>query len=213
MKKIFALVVLSCGLLAGTHSMPMNSAVAQTGTIRTTFIPLTNQAPFINTVVPATNLTTINLSNVVTLLLTLQTNIEETLPVLDLLQSNAVVMSVAPANGLQGAAQPLTNAMTPISPPSGSSQRQTSLAVRIGTNDFVIDAPTLLALFILRGNLQQSLTTLQSLNGTEPTNSVPPPAAPLLPFPITNLPPPVTNFSPGPLTNTISMPLTNPSPF
>jgi hypothetical protein len=204
MKKIFAAVVIFCGLWA---------ANAQTVT---TIIPLTNQAPFINTVVPSTNFTTIELSNVVTLLLTLQTNIEETLPVLDLIQSNAFVVSVGPTNGLRGIAPPLTNpvggTLTPTGAASGSSRRVTSLAVRIGTNEFEIDAPTLQGLFILRQNLQQSLTVLQALNGTQPTNSPPPPTS-LIPPPITNLPPTVTNFSPGPLTNTLRVPLTNMPPF
>jgi hypothetical protein len=214
MKKFFAAVVMLCGLWAGTHSMQINSATAQPFT--TTIIPLTNQVPFTNTVVPPTSLTTIDLSNVVTLLLTLQTNIEETLPVLDLIQSNAIVVSVEPTNDLRGVAPPLTNPVNPILTPtgamSGSSPPQTSLAVRIGTNELGIDAPTLEALFLLRGNLQQSLATLQALNGTEPvpTNSLPPTS--LIPFPITGFPPPVTNFSPGPLTNTITVPFTL-SPF
>jgi hypothetical protein len=214
MKKIFA--IMSLALWAGAHSVSMNSSLAQTGNITRTIIPLTNQVPFTNTLVPPTNLTTIELSNVVTLLLTLQTNIEETLPVLDLIQSNAFVVSVGPTNGLRGIAPPLTNPASPILTPtgaaSGSPRRQTSLVVKIGTNEFEIDAPTLLALFSLRQNLQQSLTALQALNGTEPTNS-PPPATSLIPPPITNLPPTVTNFSPGPLTNTLSVPPTNKPPF
>ena len=201
MKKIFATVVTLIGLWAGTHSLQTNSATAQTGTIATTIIPLTNQAPFTNTLMQPTNLSTIQLSNVVTLLLTLQTNIEETLPVLDLIQSNAIVVSTLPTNAL-GIAPPLTNPAS-IGLPS-SARPQTSLAVTIGTNTFEIDAPTLQALFILRDNLQQSLTVLQALNGTEPspTNS-----APALPPPFSFTPPPVTNFSPGPLTNNLAVPV------
>jgi hypothetical protein len=217
MKKFFATAVICCGLWAGTNSLSINSAFAQIGNITTTLIPLTNQIPFTNTLVPPTNLTTVDLSNVVTLLLTLQTNIEETLPVLDLIQTNAMVVSGVPAENLHGIAPPLTNPASPVLTPtgaaSGSSQRQTFLAVTIGTNEFGIDAPTLQALFLLRGNLQQSLTTLQALNGTEPavTNSSPPTSPVTLPF--ANLPPPVTNFSPGPLTNRIIIPSTNLSPF
>jgi len=206
MKKIFATIITFCGLWAGTHATQMNSSAAQT--IARTIIPLTNQAPFISTVMPATNLNTIQLSNVVTLLLTLQTNIEETIPVLDLLQSNAIVVSVMPTNGLREVAPPLTNSVTPDLPAAGSLRAQTSLAVKIGTNEFGIDAPTLLALFRLRNNLQQSLTTLQALNGTAPTSSVP--AAPALSPPPRNFPATaVTNFSPGPLTNSLRFPLTN----
>ena len=205
MKKIFATAVTLCGLWAGTHSPPTTSAPAQVGITSRTIIPLTNQAPFVNTVVPPANLTTIQFSNVVTLLLTLQTNIEETLPVLDLIQSNAVVVSVAPTSSSLGIAPPLTNLINPILTPTGSTQPQTSLAVRIGTNELSIDASTLLGLFVLRGNLQQSLPILQALNGTEPTNASPPPAS-LIPTPTTHLPAAVTNFSPGPLTNTITIP-------
>jgi hypothetical protein len=209
MKKIFFTIVTLCGICVGAYSLQMHSAAAQTGNVTTTIIPLTNQVPFTNTVVTPTNLTTIQLSNVVTLLLTLQTNIEETLPVLDLIQSNAIVVSVEPTNRL-GITVPLTNLINnPTLTPTGaaSGRRHTSLAVTIGTNTFGIDAPTLQALFILRDNLQQALTVLQGLNGTSPvpTNSLPPSA--------TFIPPPVTNFSPGPLTNRLSVPPTNTPPF
>jgi hypothetical protein len=207
MKKIFITIVTLCGICVGTHSLQLNSAVAQTDTVTTTtIIPLTNQVPFTNTLVSPTNLSTIQLSNVVALLLTLQTNIEETLPVLDLIQSNAVVVSVAPTNRL-GINSPLTNAtgLTPTGAANG--RRHTSLSVNIGTNSFAIDAPTLQGLFILRANLQQALSVLQGLNGTAPmpTNSLPPSA--------TFTPPPVTNFSPGPLTNRFNVPPTNTPPF
>jgi hypothetical protein len=186
----------------------MNFAAAQTGTVTTTIIPLTNQVPFTNTVVTLTNLSTIQLSNVLTLLLSLQTNIEETLPVLDLIQSNAIVVSVEPTNRL-GITTPLTNLNNPTLTPTGtaSGRQQTSLAVTIGTNTFGIDAPTLQAMFVLRDNLQQALSVVQALNGTvpPPTNSLPPSA----PF----IPPPVTNFSPGPLTNQLSIPITSTPPF
>jgi len=207
MKKIFFTIVTLCGICVGAHSLQMNSAAAQTGTVTTTIIPLTNQAPFINTLVTPTNLTSIQLSNVVTLLLTLQSNIEETLPVLDLVQSNAIVVSVEPTNRL-GITTPLTNSINPALTPTGaaSGQPQTSLAVTIGTNSFGIDAPTLQALFILRDNLQQSLTVLQALNGTAPRAANLPPSA-------TFIPPPITNFSPGPLTNRLSVPPTNTPPF
>jgi hypothetical protein len=79
--------------------------------------------------------------------------------------------------------------------------------VNIGTNSFGIDAPTLQGLFILRDNLQQSLTVLQALNGTAPVPSN------SLPASATFTPPPVTNFSPGPLTNRLSVPPTNTPPF
>jgi hypothetical protein len=209
MKKIFFTIVTLCGICVGTHSLQMNSAAAQTGTVTTTIIPLTNQVPFTNTVVPPTKLTTIQLSNVVTLLLGLQTNLEQTLPVLDLIQNNAIVVSVEPTNHL-GITVPLTNIITnPTLTPTGaaSGRRNTSLAVTIGTNTFGIDAPTLQALFILRDNLQQALTVLQALNGTVPVPTNSPPPSP------TFVPPAVTNFSPGPLTNQLTLPPRNPPPF
>ena len=196
-----------CGLWAGTHSLRTASVFVQAGTIATTLIPLTNQVPFTNTLVPPANLTTIQFSNVVTLLLTLQTNMEETLSVLDLIQSNAIVVSVTPTNGLLGVFTPLTNpansTLTPTGAASGNSQGLTSLAVRIGTNEFGIDDPTLQGLFILRDHLQQSLTVLQQLNGTEPSPSN---STPAMPPPSLFIPPPVTNFSPGPLTNALTNP-------
>src|SRR4051812_42186416 len=159
MKKIFLTLVTLCGILAGSQSLQINSAFAQTGTIATTLIPLTNQVPFTNTVVAPTNLSHIQLSNVVTLLLTLQTNIEQTLPVLDLIQSNAVVVTVMPTNQPLAFIEPITsnpaNTLTPTGAASGRAKPQTSLAVKIGTNTFGIDAPTLQGLFILRGNLQR----------------------------------------------------------
>lgn len=202
MKKIFCTIVTLGAICLGLHSLQMNSAAAQTSKVTTTIIPLTNQAPFANTVVSATNLTSTQLSNVVTLLLTLQTNVEETIPVLDLIQSNAIVVSVAPTNGLRSLVPPFT------SNPARPARPQTSLAVKIGTNTFGIDVPTLQALFVLRDNLQQALAMLQALNGTAPTPTNAPPSVSLIPPPITNLPPPVTNFSPGPLTNQLSVPLT-----
>ena len=204
MKKFLFTVATLCGLCAAT---------AQTGMVTTTIIPLTNQVPFTNTVAPPTDLSTIQLSNVVTLLLTLQTNIEETLPVLDLIQSNAVVVSVMPTNHPLSFVEPITsnpaNTLTPTGAASGTNRPQTSLAVKIGTNSFGIDSPTLQGLFVLRVNLQQSLGLLQQLNGTTPT----PTQAVTFPLPpLTTTTPPVTNFSPGPLTNTFA-PLPNQSSF
>jgi hypothetical protein len=224
MKKIpFTLAVL-LGIWTGSNSLPTPSAVAQTsttnGAFRFTPIPLTNQPPFTNTLMPPTNAVSLQLSNVVTLLLTLQSNIEESLPMLDFIQSNAVVVSVSPTNAIHGFAAPITSlppslGLTPTGAASGT-QRVTSLSTHIGTNDFTIDAATLQAVFVLRNYLQRALPVLQSLNGTTepPTNS------PAQPPPFFNSA--VTNFSPGPLTNNLSVPMTNlptlntsgiPSPF
>jgi len=228
MKQIFFAIATLCGIWVSAHSFQMNSTTAQidTGMVTTTVIPLTNQAPFTNTLVQPTNLTSIQLSNVVTLLLTLQTNIEEVLPVLDLIQSNAVIVSVTPTNRAFAPITANPAGLTPTGAASGT--RQTALAVKIGTNTFNIDTSTLQGLFILRFNLQQSLTVLQELNGTTPsaTNAPPTPIS-LIPPPFKNLPPaftnissaftnipsPVTNFSPGPLTNALAVPFSRTLPI
>ncbi len=186
------------------------NTVTGTGAVNFTPIPLTNQIAFTNTLVPPTNAAMLQLSDVLALLLTLQTNIEQTLPVLDFIQSNAAVVSVSPTNAIQGFAAPMTSipdplglALTPTGAASGNSQPQvTSLSIRIGTNNFNVDAATLQAIFLLRSDLQRSLPVLQSLNGTTapPTNSA-------APTPFFNSS--VTNFSPGPLTNSLLIPVTN----
>jgi len=179
------------------------------GAVNFTPIPLTNQIPFTNTLVMPTNGAAFQLSDVLTLLLTLQTNIEQTLPVLDFIQSNAAIVSVSSTNVVQGFAAPMTSIpaplganLTPTGAASGTTRpRVISLSIRIGTNNFNVDAATLQAIFVLRNDLGRSLPVLQSLNGTTspPTNST----APMAFFNSS-----VTNFSPGPLTNNL-VPLTN----
>jgi hypothetical protein len=188
----------------------MNSVSAQTGAF-TPFtnapgIPLTNQLAFTNTLVEATNLSAMELSDVVALLLSLQTNVEETLPVLDLIESNAAAASAStvPLNG--PFAHITSNPQSLFSPPTGTGgQQQTSLPVRVGTNIFDIDPATLQAITTLRQNLAQALPALQALNGTSPTltNGV---------TSNTTFSPP-RNFVPAPLTNGFFTPLTNMSPF
>jgi len=216
MKKFLFTIATVLGISAGTHSLQVNSAAAQVGrmgavngAVNFTPIPLTNQIAFTNTVV-TTNGASLQLNELVALLLTLQTNIEETLPALDFVQTNAVVVSITPTNAIQGFAAPMTSipaslgsALTPTGEASGTSRPQvTGLSIRIGTNSFDFDTATLQAIFVLRNNLAHSLPVLQSLNGTTalPTNE---PAA--TPFFNSS----VTNFSPGPMTNTVITPLTN----
>jgi hypothetical protein len=164
-----------------------------------------------NTLVPPTTGTEFQLPDVVKLLLTLQSNIETTLPVLDLIQSNASVVSLVSTNIVQGFAMPMTSIPQPLLTPTGAASgtnrpHVTSLSVRVGTNHFDIDAATLQGIFVLRNGLQQTLPVLQSLNGTSPsqTNSLASPSS---------FNPGVTNFMPNPITNQFATPLTNTSPF
>jgi len=222
MKKILFTFAMFLGFWAGAQSVRSNSGLtpisATNGAFILTSIPLTNQPAFTNTLVPSTNGTTLQLPDVLTLLLTLQTNIETTLPVLDSVQSNASVVSVAPTNVTQGFAAPMTSiptplGLTPTGAASGNRRPQVrSLSVRIGTNDFNIDTATLQGIFVLRNRLQQTLPVLQSLNGTSPkqTNSLTATNSAAAP---TFFNPGVTNFMPLPITNQFATPLTNPVPF
>lgn len=216
MKKIlFTLVTLFGIWAASAQSLQTNSGTTQIGSVKGalifTPIPLTNQPAFTNTLVPSTNGAALQLPEVLTLLLTLQTNIETTLPVLDFVQSNANVVSVSPTNVTQGFAAPMTSIPPPLTPTGAASgtnrPRVSGLSIRIGTNNFDIDAATLQGVFILRNRLQQTLPTLQSLNGTSPSQTNPVVTQP------SSFNPGVTNFVPNPITNQFSTPLTNPAPF
>ncbi len=203
MKKILFTLAMLLGFSTAAQSLQPSTSATQTSATGSAFlftpIPLTNQPAFTNTLVPPTNAAALQLPDVLTLLLTLQTNIEKTLPVLDFIQSNASVVSVSPTNITQRFAAPMTSIPPPLTPTgvvSGANPPPvTSLLIRIGTNELSIDAATLQGIFILRNGLQQTLPFLQSLNGTSPsqTNSVT--TAP------SSFNPGVTNFSPGPLTN------------
>jgi len=214
MKTILITFVTCFGIgVAGAQSLQPTSGTTQidsiNGALLFTPIPLTNQPPFTNTLVPATNGAAFEQTDVVRLLLTLQTNIETTLPVLDFIQSNANVVSIFPTNIVHGFAAPMTSipqplGLTPTGAASGRSRPQvTSLSVRIGTNNFDIDAATLQGIFILRNGLQQTLPVLQSLNGTSPSQKNPIAAPP------STFNPGVTNFVPIPFTNHVTTPLTN----
>ena len=217
MKKILLTFVVLLGISAQAQS---TSGITQmspaNGAFIFTPIPLTNQPAFTNTLVSVTNASTNQLSDVLRLLLTLQTNIETALPVLDFVQSNASVVSIMPTNTVHGFFTPMTSipeplGLTPTGAASGTNRPQvTSLSVRIGTNNFDIDAATLQGIFVLRNRLQQALPVLQSLNGTSPT------AAGLSGFdstPSSFFNSNVTNFVPNGVTNLFNAPLTNVAPF
>lgn len=219
MKTLLLSLVTLFGISAGAQSLQPASGVAQVGSVNgaTIFtpIPLTNQPAFTNTLVPPTSGPTIQLQDVVKLLLTLQTNIETALPVLDLIQSNASVVSILPTNTVQGFFTPMTSippplGLTPTGAASGTNRPQvTGLSVRIGTNEFNIDTATLQGIFVLRNRLQQTLPVLQSLNGTSPSGSQMRTSAAAPSF----FNPGVTNFVPLPITNQFTTPLTNAIPF
>lgn len=211
MKKMFFAMALLCGVLIGSLTLSTNPASAQTITPLTGMVsPLTNGMGFTNTLVQPTNLNEIQLGDVVEALLTLQTNVEETLPELSLVTSNVAFTSPAPTPTptpqFHGVVAPITSnppglvsapavavAATPTPP-------QTSFSLTVGTNTFVIDPPTLQALVELRDDLQRALPLLQALNGTTPTNGAP----------ATFVNPPVTSFAGAPVTNNFFVPLTGP---
>lgn len=227
MKKIFLIAAVLCGVWAGSRSLPMNSAAAQVGSFNVVTTPLTNQTPltFTNTLVSPTNAESLQLNDLVALLLTLQTNVEAAIPALTLIESNAAAPPppVAANNFIRGntfrgqfgrltsTPPPLTgrSLLSPTGAANGTARPQTNqpLSVRIGTNTFQIDPATLQAVVTLRDNLERTLPALQELNGTspQPTNT-----APGTSF----LNPPVANFMPVPFTNNFA-PLTNApqSPF
>lgn len=196
----------------GTQTLSTNSASAQTIEPLTGMSnPLTNGLGFTNTLLTPTNLSELQLNDVVTLLMGLQTNVEETLPALMLITSNVTFNVPPPAASLQthGVIAPITsNPPSLVEAPSvavavPASEPQTSFSVTVGTNTFVIDPPTLQALVQLRDDLQRALPVLQALNGTTPTNA--PPA--------TFLNPSGASFVPAPVTNNFFAPLTNQSSF
>ncbi|HXS68433.1 MAG TPA: hypothetical protein VN761_06285 [Candidatus Polarisedimenticolia bacterium] len=176
--------------------------------------PLTNGMGFTNTLVQPTNLNEVQLADVVEMLITLQTNVEETLPELSLLTSNVTFTATAPAptptTQFHGVIQPMTSGPAPLFSPEtapGASTtaptQPTSFSLTVGTNRFTIDPPTLQALVQLRDDLQRALPVLQALNGTTPTNGAP----------VTFLNPPATSFFFAPVTNNFFIPLTNQAAF
>jgi hypothetical protein len=228
MKKIYFMILVLGVVWAGAQTPQMTSASAQIQSFMTSPVvplassevlpltnqlvfPLTSQIGFTNTLVPPTNdFSTLQLTDVLTVLLSLQSNIEETLPVLALVTSNATVAGAGENGGIPGAVAPITsNPSGLMLPPTGAAHgalpAQTSFSMTVGTNTFTIDQPTLQALVVLRDDLEQALPVLQALNGTSPTNAIAP-----LP-PVTN-PAPVS-FVPTPATNGFFIPMTNPPSF
>lgn len=213
MKKIFFTLVTVIAFLAGTRTAQINAAFAQTGVISGPVMPLTspfaspltNSLGFTNSLIQVTNVSNLELSDVLAILLGLQTNVEESLPVLSFLTTNLNSAASSPTDLVTGAVAPITSNPASLLPPTGAAtgagaQQQTSFSMRIGTNIFTIDPPTFQALVTLRDNLEQALPVLQALNGTTPTNTTS----------VTGRPPVVQNtLAPPPVTKGFFTPITN----
>ena len=197
---------------AGTQSAHLDYASAQTPAFTGAVMPitdpfaspLTNNLGFTNSLVQVTNLTAIQMSDVLGRLLSLQTNIEASLPVLSFLTTN-INVTTPPQTTQFGAIQPITSNPAPLTPTGAASGRQpaTSFSLIVGTNIFTIDPSTLQALVTLRNDLELALPELQALNGTTPTNisSAIQPSA-------------VNTLAPSPVRNGFFTPFTNmPAPL
>ena len=221
MKKLIRTLLICCALWSGIQMANMNSAFAQTSAVPHTVLPntnvmvlpLTNGLGFTNTLVPVTNLSNLQLSNVVTLLLSLQTNIEQALPVLSTLTSNATFETAA--GPLSQSGMPLTTNAAGALPPitgqvAGPVTQLNAIAMPVGTNIIEIDPATFQGLVSLRDDLEIALPVLQQLNGTAPsqTNST---NHLLTPTGFTNPIVSVTNLFIAPLSQPFTTPLTNQS--
>lgn len=219
MKKILLTILIPAAIWSGARSFDMNSASAQMNGFQTNPTPLTNQIAFTNTVVPITNLSALQFADISTLLLELQTNVEETLPALTLATTNPTVINFpAPVQSL-GAVAPITSGppgffLTPTGSATGRATPQPpSFEVQVGSNVVTIDQATFQALVNLRDQLQQDLPLLQALNGTTASATNTGMVTTILLQPL----PGITNMFSAPITNGFTTPLTNqmrfPSPF
>lgn len=219
MKKLIRTLPVWCALWSGIQLANTGSAFAQTSMVPNVLpntnllaLPLTNGLGFTNTLVPVTNLSNLQLSNVVTLLLSLQTNVEQVLPVLSSLTSNATFE--AAAGPVSQPVVPLTtNAAGALVPSTGQTAgaitQLSTIAAPLGTNIIEIDPGTFQGLVSLRDDLELALPVLQMLNGTAPstnnTNHL------LTPTGFTNPIVAVTNLFIAPLSQPFTTPLTNQS--
>ena len=236
MKKL-VLRVLACAVSTAAV-VSTNPVFGQTSAVPVFSIPLTNNSVFpftnllgftnsfpggfTNTLVQPTNLSLLRLTNIVSLLLNLQTNVEVTLPVLGVLTSNATVALSSGTTQTPSTVVPITQAPQGMFlPPTGqvNTPQPTVISMTLGTNVIEIDPPTFQALVQLRDDLEQALPVLQTLNGTAPRQTNAFTQSPTV-IPLTNSFTPAANFGvrpfsggfPPPLTNQ-SRVLSNPSPF
>jgi hypothetical protein len=237
MKKFAFRILLASAVLAAPF-VSVNRAFSQTTAVPVFATPLTNAVfpftnllgftnsmagGFTNTLVQPTNLELLRLTNVVTILLSLQTNIEATLPVLGVLTSNATVALPSGTPQVPSTIVPITQAPAGIFlSPTGQVTNQQSpvISMALGTNVIEVDPSTFQALVQLRDDLEQTLPLLQMLNGTAPSQTNTFTQAPIN-IPLTNSFTPATKgFGltprtgrfPPPLTNSSRI-LSNPSPF
>jgi hypothetical protein len=214
MKKILFLMMTGLAAWAGTRTASMNSASAQMPAFTGAVIPLTNQPVpltnnigFTNTLVQMTNVSGLQLNDVLTRLLSLQTNIEESLPLLSFLTTNINLAGPSQPNQFTGPIEPLTSGPAPLLTPTGAAtgqQQPVSFSMTVGTNTFTLDPATLQALVILRDDLELALPELQALNGTSPTD-VPGTVAPAV---VNN----VNTLTPSRITTGFFVPFTNMPP-
>ena len=218
MKKVILTVVILCGVWAGSQVTQMNCASAQANMsfVAVPFsnqlgFPPTNQVGFTNTLVQPTDLSTAQVGDVSILLLSLQTNVELTLPVLADMTTNATFVNLSSAGQTPGFFTPIVTIPGALLPPNGATNGvvtppQAGVLVSLGTNTFVVSQSVFQALLALQANLQQTLPLLQLLNGTAPvpTNNV---ATATFGTQLQA----ITNFSPMHFTNNFATPLTNQS--
>jgi hypothetical protein len=215
MKRIFFTIVTSAVIWGGAQMPQMNSASAQTDAFTGNVVPLTNLMAFTNTVVPTTNLSALQFEDVMSLLLSLQTNVEESLPALTVVTTNAlpaVNPAPAPVQTL-GFVPPITSGppdffLTPTGAATGQALPP-SFVVKVGTNTLTIDQATFQGLVTLRDQLQQTLPLLQALNGTAPSPTNAGTVTTILIQPL----PAITNLPVTPITNGFATPLTNQMQF
>jgi hypothetical protein len=172
--------------------------------------PLTNQLAFTNSLGLTNDFSAIQMADLAALLLGLQTNVEETLPVLSFMTSNATV-EISSAQNPQAAAPVVPGPASPFLPPTGRTNpaEPTLLAVPLGTNTVLMDQSTFQGVATLQNDLAALLPVLQALNGTTVTNVET--NGENITAAFTNDFPAMTNFSPGVMNNGFVTPLTNQS--
>lgn len=163
MKKYFyfmaILAAVSAGAQSGVFLRPSTNEIT---------VPFINPIGFTNSL-GLTN-ESLEMSNLTEVLLDLQTNVEEALPALSEMTSNATV--AVSANQPQASAPVVPGPASPFLAPTGRPNpvQQTLISVTLGTNTFTMDQATFRAVATLQDDLAGMLPVLQALNGTTVTN-------------------------------------------
>lgn len=205
MRKLLWFIPLLAAVSAGAQS----AGVFLRASTNEITVPFTNQLAFTNTL-GLTNVS-LELSNVTALLLELQTNVEEVLPSLSEMTSNATVSTSS--NQLQAAAPVVPGPASPFLTPTGrlTPTQPTLVSVTLGTNTITMDQSTFRAVATLQDDLAAMLPVLQALNGTTATNVTVNSNAENSTALFTNRFTAITNLFPGIMTNRFITPLTNQS--